>query len=160
MVALKDTLPASITSIGAPLPTWWPKLTLRTGYKMLRMHIPGTGIRSREDIIAVGMYDASSTAELTRDPVGNLGRLGRIARFDAVETAVAARGKEIPVSLGYNDGDEYYQLPPNKEAYARLHDVGVIRMPGIHDELIIRPTQTLAAILGIPDPDWSTVEPQ
>jgi hypothetical protein len=96
-----------------------------------------------EDIPAVATYDLSTTAELIAHPKGNFGRLGQIARFSAVETAIAAKRSGIPASLTYTNGDEYFSLTVRDEAAARTAGVGVTRFPGIHDELAIRPAATL-----------------
>ena len=143
MLTLADTNPGRIEAFSAPLPTTKLRLIGRTGLKTVRMHIPGIGIRSPRDVLAVGSYGASSFAELVAHPVLNLGHLGDISRFDAVETAIAARQSDIPTSLNYTEGDEYFRLSQEREAAARAMGVGVMRIPGIHDELVIRPSATL-----------------
>lgn len=143
MLTLADTNPSRIEAFGAPLPTTKLRLIGRTGLKTVRMHTPGIGIRSPRDVLAVGSYGASSAAELVAHPVLNLGHLGDISRFDAVEAAIAARQSDIPTSLNYTEGDEYFQLSEEREAAARAMGVGVMRIPGIHDELVIRPSATL-----------------
>ena len=111
--------------------------------KTARMHVPGVGIHSIRDLPAVNRYDLSATAELASHPKGNLGRLGQIARFNALEAAIAAQQSDIPSSLSYNDGDEYFRLTAQDEVAATAVGVNVVRIPGIHDELVVRPTATL-----------------
>lgn len=147
LLAVKNTAPRSIEAFGAPLPTNRISLVGRTGLKIARMHLPGTGIRSSQDIWAVGRYDLGTAAELARHPKRNLGRLGAIAHFNAVEAAAAARKKNILPALHYHDGDEYFQLSLVQETQARAAGVEVIRLPGgIHDELVIRPQETLQSV--------------
>lgn len=152
MVTLKDTRPASISSIGAPLPTSPFGLVFRTVLKTARMHIPGIGIRSTEDVSAVFAYDASAGAELARNLKDNLRHLGTIGCFNAVDAGIAAKSAGIDVSLGYNSGDEYFRLSVDEEQRAKAGGVDVVRMPGIHDELVIRPELALAMFLGMPSP--------
>lgn len=80
------------------------------------MHTPGVGIHSLRDIPAVNAYKLSATGELVAHPRGNLGRLGQIARFNAVEATIAAHQNDIPSSLVYTDGDEYFSLSAQHEA--------------------------------------------
>lgn len=150
MLALKeaDTTPSRIEAFGAPLPSTKLQLLGKTGIKTLRMHLPGIGIRSLRDALAVADYDNSSAVELITHPVLNLGHLGDIARFDAVANAVAAKQSDIPTSLVYTNGDEYFRLPKEREEMALAMGVGVMRLPGIHDELVIRPDATLHAVMG------------
>ena len=143
MLPLADTTPSRIEAFGAPLPAAKLGLIGKTVLKTVRMHIPGIGIRSPRDILAVGGYDASSTAELIAHPVRNLGQLGDISRFNAVDAAIAARQSGIPTTLNYSCGDEYFQLSEAQEAAARAMGVDVMRLPGIHDGLVIRPAETL-----------------
>lgn len=146
MLSLAGTSPSRIEAFGAPLPTTKLRLIGRTGLKTARMHIPGIGIQSTRDVLAVASYDGSSTAELIAHPVRNLGNLGEISRFDAVKAAIAALESDIPTSLNYTEGDEYFQLSEEREATAKTMGVGVTRIPGIHDELIIRPAETLQQV--------------
>jgi hypothetical protein len=156
MMALKGTNPECIGAIGAPLPLSsnkllaGAKLVLKTGLKTARMHTPGIGIRSLEDVGAVAMYDASALAENAAHPRSNLGRLGQIAAFNAVDAAVAASDAGIKVLLGYNHGDEYFTLSPEEELRALKGGVSVTHMPGIHDELVLRPEQALADFFEVP----------
>lgn len=143
MLAVVGASPNRIEAFGAPLPTSKPRLVGRTVVKTARMHTPGIGIHSLRDVPAVNNYNLSATAELMAHPIGNLGRLSQITRFSAVEASIAAQQSGIPSSLTYNDSDEYFTLVPGDEALATVAGVGVTRIPGIHDELVIRPTATL-----------------
>lgn len=143
MLTLTDTSPSRIEAFGAPLPTTKLRLIGRTGLKTVRMHTPGIGIQSPRDLFAVSSYDASSAAELTAHPVRNLGHLRDISRFDAVDAAIAAQQSDIPTFLSYTESDEYFQLSEGRGVAARAMGVGVMRIPGIHDELVIRPAETL-----------------
>jgi hypothetical protein len=143
LLAIVGTNPSKIEAFGPPLPTTKLGLIGRTVIKTARMHIPGIGIQSLRDIRAVNSYDLGAATELVTNPRGNLGRLGQVARFDAVETAVAAQQSDIPTSLIYTNGDEYFSLSAQCEAIATAAGVSVTRFSGIHDELIIRPAETL-----------------
>jgi hypothetical protein len=156
MMALKGTSPECIGAIGAPMPLSsnrllaGAKLVLKTGLKTARMHTPGIGICGWGDIPSVARYNVSALAEVAANPRGNLGRLGRIASFNAVDAAVAASDAGIKVLLGYNHGDEYFTLSPEEELRALQGGVSVTHMPGIHDELVLRPEQTLADFFEVP----------
>jgi hypothetical protein len=143
MLAVVGFLPGRIEAFGAPLPRSKLGLVGRTVAKTARMHTPGVGIRSVEDIPAVTAYNLSATAELATHLKGNLGRLGQIARFSAVNIAIAAERSGIPTALTYTNGDEYFSLTAQGEAAATAIGIDVTRIPGIHDELVIRPAATL-----------------
>ena len=147
MLALAGTVPERISAFGAPLPTAKALLVARTVLKTVRMHTPGIGIQRVQDITAIAGYDASAAGELVAHPGRNLGHLGQISRFDAVKAAVAARrsSSRIPTSLYYTKGDEYFQPSQAQLVAAEAGDVNVLSLPGIHDELIIRPAETLHA---------------
>lgn len=145
MLALVGTAPERIDAFDPPLPTSRLKLIGRSGIKTARMYTPGIGIHSMRDIPVVSGYGRSATAELIAHPARNLGNLGTISRFDAVGAAIAARMYGIEASICYMDGDEYFQLSDDDEAMANDAQVNVVRLPGIHDELVIRPEATLRA---------------
>jgi hypothetical protein len=153
MVPLVGTAPEQIVAFDPPLPTSKLKLAGRWGLKSVRMYTPGIGIHSMQDIPAVSAYSRSATAELIAHPVQNLGNLGEISRFDAVDAAIAARDSGIDMSLAYMDGDEYFQLTEQREAEANARGVKIVRMPGIHDEVVIRPEATLLAYAALARPD-------
>lgn len=146
MLAVRGVQFARLEAFGAPLPTSVPHLLGKTAVKTLRMHTPGTGIRVASDIRAVLNYDLSATAELAAHPVANLRHLGRIARFNAVDSAIAAHLEGAPVRLTYTHGDEYFTLSQGEADRATAAGVAVTQAPGIHDELIIRPEATLRLI--------------
>ena len=112
------------------------------------MHEAGVGILRPEDKVAVRDYERGSATELLIHPWTNLGQLRAISRFDAVETAIAAQEGEIPTSLIYTEGDEYFRLPETDESRARQAGVAVMRIAGVHDELPLRPEPTLSLVYG------------
>jgi len=146
MLALAGTNPNRIAAFGPPLPTTPLALVGRTVRKTVRMHTPGIGIQTRADVRAVGVYEAGAVAEVFAHPKGNFGRLGQVAAFNAVHAGIAAEQSGIPTSLVYFDGDEYFQLSAAQEAEAVGGGVHVQRIPGIHDELALRPEQTLRQV--------------
>ncbi len=143
MVTLADTRPAYIEAYGAPLPTPIHTLVGRTAVKTVLMHTPGRGIRSFEDALAVGLYDTSCIGEYISHPRGNFGRLGEISGFNGITSAIDAVKFGITVSLVYNDGDEYFSPPYDESMVAINNGVRFAHIPGAHDDLVIRPAQTL-----------------
>jgi len=143
ILAIVGTNPDRIEAFGAPLPNTKGRLVGRTVLKTMRMHTPRAGIQSVGDLRTISAYDLSATAELLAHPKGNLGRLGQISRFNAVEAAIAAQQSDIPTSLTYANGDEYFSLSAQAEVMAAASGVTVNRITGIHDELVIRPVATL-----------------
>lgn len=150
MLALKDTQPGYIGAIGAPLPTSVGSLVARSVLKTVRMHTPGIGIRSARDIGCVMAYDLSTIAEYAHNGPQNLKHLRQIARFNAVDTALAAESAGIQVLLGYNHGDEFFQLSPNETMRAMAGGVDITHMPGVHDQVILTPDETLEAFFNVP----------
>jgi len=141
--ALPGTRPRSIELFNAPLPVSIPRLVARTGLKTLRMHVPGIGIKSAGDILAIARYNASSVAELLSYPKSNIAQLGNIAVFNAIRSAADAQADGIPVTLGYTDDDEYFQPSSDDKLLAGMYGVDIVSIPGIHDEVVLRPAETL-----------------
>ncbi len=152
MLAAEGTKPKSIHSFNAPLSYdqyRMPKTRLlaRTVCKTARMHTPGLGIESADDLKRVLAYDASSAAELGAHLWGNLKHLGRIARFDAVEQAAAAVASGIHTELTYTSDDSYFSPTDEHYAHARRTGVAIHMFDGQHDELVLRPQEMLAQYL-------------
>lgn len=143
--------PEELTAFGPPLPVALWQFPGRTIRKRMRMHEPGVGIQSPEDVAAIKEYEASSMRELFKHPLGNFGYLGKITRFDAVDAAIGAVQAGTETNLVYTQGDEYFQLSEEREAIARAAGVGIMRLAGIHDELPLRPIATLDLFYGAAD---------
>lgn len=144
LLAIRGTWPESIQAFNPPLPTSRSRLVIRTLAKTTHLHTPGRGIKRGSDIKAVAQFDASSVAELAVHPVANLGNLGKISKFNAVKELMDAQEAYIPSELIYTDDDDYFKLSWLSEMTAKSANVRVTRLPGEHDELILRPAQTLA----------------
>lgn len=145
MLALPGTRPQSIEAFSPPLPTSKLRLVGKTLIKTARMHTPGIGMKPFYDVLPVARYDADSGAEvrdyLKRRALG--GYLNQIIGFDAARVAATARVSDIPTTLSYTNGDEYYKLSSEQERMATLNWVNVLHAPGVHDELVLRPAETL-----------------
>lgn len=146
-MAAKDSTPRRFEAIGPPLPTSISRLLARTSLMACRMSMPGIGMNAFQDLPSVLRYTCSSSAELFSHPFENLSYLPSIAKFNAITHAVLAYKAGIPTTLHYNDCDEYFR--PTAEQILRANQTGVriIRSPGIHNELLLRPTSVLAAHL-------------
>lgn len=145
MLALPGTRPRSIEAFAAPLPTSKWALVGRTFVKAARMHTFGIGIHRPADIPVVLGYDASVSGEMLAHPRGNLGRLGQIANFNCVKTAINAQDADIPTRLVHMEGDEYFRFGPDDEVQATVAGAAVRGIPGVHDELVLRPSETFQA---------------
>lgn len=146
MMALRHTDPNTITAFDAPVPTSKAALVGRTLVKTAHMHTPGIGIHTSRDLAAIATYDISATAEFMTHPRTNLGNLGAISRFDAVNAAIDAQETGIETCLIYTDCDEYFGLSRRQVRDAHETGVRVMTLSGIHDELVIRPADTLALV--------------
>ncbi|MGD8373754.1 MAG: hypothetical protein PVI21_02745 [Candidatus Woesebacteria bacterium] len=145
LLAVIGTAPNRITAFGAPIPTPVRQFIGRTATKTLNMHKPGIGVQSSDDIATVRLYESSSCAELLINPLDNFGRLGKISRFDAVAAAITATQNGTPISLIYTHGDEFFQPTEEHALIAQSAGVGFVRLPGAHDELVLRPEAMLTA---------------
>lgn len=145
MLALVESgaIPEELMSFGPPLPVPFLQFPGRTLKKRIRMHEVGVGIQSPQDAAAIKEYEASTTSELLRHPLGNFSHLGKITRFDAVDAAIDVTRAGADASLIYTDGDEYFQLSSEREAAAKAAGIAVMHLAGIHDELPLRPVATL-----------------
>ncbi len=135
--------PRQISSFCPPLPVGLWQYPAKTLTKRTRMHQQNVGITCEEDIKAVRAYETGSAIELLRRPIANFRHLGQICQFDSVNAAMSLVQERISVTLAYTEGDEYFQLPKEREDFARIAGVQIVRMAGIHDELPIRPQATL-----------------
>lgn len=144
MVSLRGTSPTEIHAFGAPLPARPARLLTRIAWKTIRMHVPGCGAVSARDAGLVADYDIGSVAEGLENPASSLRHARRVPSFNAVNAAIAAQRAGISTTLAYNQGDELFQLPSAEALRAQHAGVGVVRLSGIHDELVLRPAETLA----------------
>ncbi len=145
-LAIQAAHPKEIHAFNPPLPTSRTRLLARTAVKSANMHMPGRGIHSVEDIAAVGRFDRSATAELVAHPVANLRPFANklISKFNAIDTAAYYRGVlETPVTLITTDHDDYFMYGPYEITDAMMMRVPLVWLPGEHDELPLRPSQTL-----------------
>jgi hypothetical protein len=138
-------MPATLRAFSPPIPTSAAGLVGRTVYKSVNMHLPKRGLHSLSDIPPVLGYDVSATAELACHPVANLKDLSNISGFNALDAVRATHRAGIRTSLCYTHGDEYFQ--PTVEAMMPVirEGVDVTALPGIHDELVVRPQELLFA---------------
>lgn len=144
IIPVQGTLPEAIVAFGAPVPTGKARLIGRSVVKATHMHMPGRGIKSSSDVKAVARYDRSAIAEFGAHPwLNTLGSLGQISRFNSVNMAKVAVHSEIPTDLVYGQNDDYFQLTYEQITEAINNGVGYSVIPGEHDELALRPTQTL-----------------
>ncbi len=147
MMAVRSALPKKIHAFNAPLPTTRRQYIARTIRKSNHMHKRGRGIQTEDDLAAVRHYERSSAGEFLAHPLGNLWPFlkGEISRFDAVDAAVKKQQSGVPITLGYTDHDDYFTLHRHNELYLGDADIAVAHLPGEHDELVLRPSQLLAA---------------
>ncbi|HUC90238.1 MAG TPA: hypothetical protein VMR45_05540 [Patescibacteria group bacterium] len=143
MLAIAEASPNKIYSFGAPLPTPIYHFPGKSITKNSQMHRQGVGIQSLSDVKTVKDYQLSSSAELLFHPISNFGRLKQISRFNAIDAAILAAKNDIPISLAYMQWDEFFQLSEAHEAAALAAGVSVVRLAGVHDELVLRPEKTL-----------------
>lgn len=136
--------PNSITAFNAPLPMSKRRLIGQTVVKTAHMHMPGRGIKSAADIPAVTRYDISSVGELAFHPVANLREIGFISRANGIRYACRATFRGIPANLVYTEQDDYFQLSYEDKVVASRYHIPLTILPGEHDELVLRPDQTLA----------------
>lgn len=129
-----------------PLPRKRRQLLGRTATKTIRMHAPGLGLQSPTDIISVAAYDASSVGELAMHPVANLGAFikNKISKFNSIyEADNAFFVSNIPATLITTEHDSYFKLNSADRYDIRQAKLPLIELPGEHDELVLRPEQTL-----------------
>lgn len=145
MMALRGTAPEAIHAFSAPLPTGRARLLGRTIVKTVRMNTPGLGIRSMADSRAAMAYGASSGAELSVHPSANLRPFltGEISRLDSLQEGIQAKKSGIFTTLICMDNDAFFTLTEEGQQRAEQAGVEVIRMPGVHDELVLRPDATV-----------------
>lgn len=153
MLAIQGMNPTKVAAFNAPHGgSTRLGLVTRTGLKTIRMHTPGVGIKTAEDISAIATYDASATAELAVHPIANLKHLGAIAAFDSLQAAKAAADQQIHVDLIHTTGDEYFRWSEGRKEQVAAAAVSALELEGVHDEIVLRPAAVLesyTSILGL-----------
>lgn len=128
--------------LNPPLPSDIGSLVLRAGFKSARMFIPGVGVHSLSDMVAAAKYSAGAVAELAVHPKENFGQLKRIAVFNAIDSAIyVRRHNENPLQLVWTEGDEFFSPTASELEEAVLAGVDYQIVPGVHDEVVLRPDQ-------------------
>lgn len=109
---------------------------------------PGRGIKTKSDIAEVARFNAGAVAEGMAHPVANFEPFldNSISAFNAVKMAKAATASGIVTKLATMSHDSYFPRDYYiREAVAQHLDAHVlIPIPGEHDELPLRPEQTIA----------------
>jgi hypothetical protein len=140
-----------IGGFNAPLPRSRQHLFRHTASKTMQMHEPMYGLEPRD----VHRYERSSVAETIAHPFANLGRIGAIAGFNAIEKAASAVQAGIPVDLAYTAHDHYYWPSAEQIQEADIAGIGLRILSGtsgIHDALLVDTQKTWQAFLD--QTDW------
>lgn len=144
MVAAYGSSPESITAFAPPVPVWAPILAARalasTGELAVAAPLP---TKSAE----VGGYLRHATAELGAHLHGNIKWLSLIARFDALDAAVAAEQAGIPTQVVFMSNDRLFQPGRERIKTARSMGANVVRIVGNHDEFMQNPSSSLDAAM-------------
>ncbi|HET7302138.1 MAG TPA: hypothetical protein VFI74_02290 [Candidatus Saccharimonadales bacterium] len=140
-----DARPNRVEAFSPPLETSRRHLLGRTLVKTARMHSADV-IRSSRDAKAVAAYDLSSTAELAIRPIRNLVHLGSIACFDLPGRVTEMNQAGIPVDVTYTENDEYFTVSDHTlRTLNAFSQTSARRIPGVHDQLVLHPMDTLQA---------------
>lgn len=144
LIALQGTFPELISAFNPPLPSSRGHLLRSTLKKTAAMHSPRS-VHNAEDLFTVVRFDASSTAELAVHPVANLRPFLRniISRFDAIETACHGNSAGVPIEIITTGDDEYFPYGQSDINRAAINKIPLFILPGVHDELPLRPEQTI-----------------
>ncbi len=145
MLALRGTMPDTIAAFNAPVPTPVSRLVSRTFLKMARMWTPGIGIKSPRQLAEATQLTMDSMIEMGTHPKANLRYLPEITRFNGPELAADFSSWGVATDLVYTDNDTYFQMPSGVEPMLDNARVGLVRLPGEHDELVLRPERVLRA---------------
>lgn len=141
----REAAPSELHLLGSPLTSSRRALLVRGTVVGARMHTPGIGIHSPDDLVALAKFDGSYVKEAALHGATYLRQLGAIAHFDGVGTAIAAQNTDIPSSLMYADQDAFFQLTKDMEAEATSQGVQVVRMPGEHNDPLLRASEFVPA---------------
>lgn len=141
-LAVADTYPSELHAWAPPLPATKRALVGRGAIVGARMH--RRVHRSRDEFVAVAKFDASYLGEAAFHGIDNIRRLGEISRFDGVSTAVRMQRIGIPTSITYANEDAFFKLTREREMEALYANVNVFRIPGEHNDPLLRPVEFLA----------------
>lgn len=141
MLAIKDTMPSEIIAIAPPLPTAQRELIARAILSCFGLAASSLGSIERRGKVNECGRDAA--VELLFHMNGNLGRLGMIAGFSALEMGAAASEAGVTTNIAFMDKDWLFR-PPNKELTANIVGVTMMELTGHHDELLCYPERTIA----------------
>jgi hypothetical protein len=146
---VRDAMPEEIIAFSPSLPSTRLKLfggALIKGVRMLSKE-PTQSVRLK-DILK---YNASSAGELIAHPLGNFWPLisGEISNTDSLQFAMEATDNGVHTHLMYFEDDEMYQPQLGQRTLAAVNGTPIIDIPGVHDQIVLTPHQTIQTSLEI-----------
>jgi hypothetical protein len=145
----RDASPEEIIAFSPSIPSKRIKLFGGALIKSVRM-LSGelTYGASKKDIL---LYNSSSAGELLRHPIGNFIPLinGEISQTDSIEVARQTKEAGIHTHLLYFADDEMYQPSSSQRLIAWANGTPIIDAPGVHDQLVLTPHQTIRTALDL-----------
>lgn len=136
-IALKGSHPKAIHAFNAPLPSSRRLLVVQT---FLR-RINEVDLRESNDPLRADHgfgYETISNKIKQYSPFLK----GVIHSFDPIETAIEAHDAGVDVGLAYTDRDCYSHPTDVQISEVRSRGIKVAQIPGVHDELKLRPIET------------------
>jgi hypothetical protein len=143
-MAVIGAKPNYIHAFNASVPIPRARLLAKTVKKTAVML---ASVRGKDDVNAVAAYSKDTLVEFSKHPIGNFMPFirGEISEFDGGYEARLGVAAGIPESHVSTDQDAYFDHDPFSLELLRRNGVHVVRLAGQHDELPLRPIETLDA---------------
>lgn len=143
-IALFGIHPREEHAFAAPVPMSRAELLIRGYLNVLRLHVPGVGHKSSEEMLHLLGYDVHAALELIGHPDFSKKLLRVAARFDVVRLAIGAKQNGVQeAAIGVMTADAYFTLGRTARVTCANCGVRVVDVEGEHDRMSIDPKGTL-----------------
>lgn len=137
MAALRGTAPERLHAFNPPTRSTRGRLVYQTvARRWKESDLVADNIRTK--------FEPGFLEEVRAHPVRHLSPFlnGTVSRFDAFQAARHAQESGVQTGLAFTDRDCYVQPTEEQVSVCRSVGVKVAFIPGVHDELALRPNET------------------
>lgn len=140
MLAVQHTNPHEIVAIAPPVPTPVRSLILRAGYSAYDRAVQARGKKGK---LTTGQAFEFGK-EIALHSNANLGRLGMISTFNAIEVGIAAKEAGIEADIAFMSEDRLFQLSDAQYRKASEAGLSLMSIHGGHEQFTLEPSEVIA----------------
>jgi hypothetical protein len=146
---IRESSPTEIVALSPSLPA--SRLRLLGGALVKGARMLSDELTLGADKRTVLKYNASAVGELIAHPVGNFWPLlkGSISKTDSIQLAAEAKEAGVHTHMLYFTDDEMFEPHFGQRIEAASNGTPIIDIPGVHDQIVLTPHQTIKTALDI-----------